>query len=209
MTAFDPHRLTPVFCTVKMPRQQGFTLIELMVTVAIMGVLMALAVPDFVRSTRQIQLTHLAKEMQTAINLTRNEAMRLGQTVVMCRANTASTACLTTGSPDWKSGWIIFNDTPDAAGLGDGQYDATNNEVLLSVKQALPAKVAVVAATGVGNRITFNPAGEASGNLGNSQSLTFSHEDDSNVNNQVFLVISKAGRTRLSTWADCEAGRPC
>jgi type IV fimbrial biogenesis protein FimT len=187
---------------------KGFTLVELMVVIAIMGVLMAIALPDFVRSTRQIQLSHQAKEMQTAIGLTRNEAMRRGQVVVMCRANTGLSACLTSGSPEWQGGWLIFNDVPNASGAVDGQYNAAT-ETLISVKQAMSSQITVLAQTGVGNRIIFNPAGEAAGGLGNAQKLTFSHNSDPNVNNQVFLTVAKTGRARITTWSDCQAGAPC
>ena len=199
-------RLIPSFSRSR--TQGGFTLAELMVTVAITAVLVGLAMPDFLRATRGIQLSQQAKEMENAIKFTRAKAMQLGQVVVMCRANAALDKCQTTGSPEWQGGWLIHNNLPDANGDLNTQSDSAN-ETLFAIKQPMNAGILVVAPNNVGNRIIFNPAGESAGNLGNVQSLTFSYADDSTVDNQKFLVINRSGRTRVSSWDDCQNGLPC
>ncbi len=188
--------------------QSGFTLVELMVTVSITAVLLSVALPDFLKATRGIQLSQQAKEMESAIKFTRAKAMQLGQVVVMCRANAALDKCLTSGSPEWQGGWLIHNNLPDADGALNNQYDAAT-ETLYAIKQPMSAGISVLAPDGVGNRIIFNAAGDSAGPLANVQSLTFSYADDSSVDNQRFLAINRAGRTRISTWADCQNGLPC
>ncbi len=182
----------------------GFTLVELMVVVAISAILLAIAVPDFVRMTRSIQLQHQAKEMAGAIKLARAEALRRGQTVVMCRANAALTQCAT-GSPAWETGWIIFNDeTPAGATQGNSLYDASS-ETLIAVKQPMGGNISAMA--DVSYKIIFNAAGETAGNLSNAMKITFQINFDTST--EQYLYMDRGGRVRFSSFADCQAGKPC
>jgi type IV fimbrial biogenesis protein FimT len=189
--------------------QRGFTMIELMIVLAVTGVLMAIAMPDFARATRSIQLSHQAKEMSGAIKLARAEAIRRGQTVVMCRSNAAQTAC-NRGSPTgaWELGWLVFVDLNE-----DEQYDlATEQDGLILVKQRLAA--GVTARTGnnaySGLFIGFNPAGETIGFVNSNNTITFNHEADQHDTNNHYLIINRTGRVRVLTNDEClQAGSGC
>jgi type IV fimbrial biogenesis protein FimT len=180
--------------------QCGFTMIELMIVLAVTGVLMAIAMPDFARATRSIQLSHQAKEMAGAIKLARAEAIRRGQTVVMCRSNATQTNC-NTGSPtsDWSNGWLIYVDVNNNA-----TYDPTMvPSTLVAVKSSTNGNIEIIAASlsPIANRISFNAAGEAFGNnsLNSNGTLTFSHKGASNQT-QSILLIDNAGRVRVLTY---------
>jgi type IV fimbrial biogenesis protein FimT len=187
--------------------QGGFTLVELIVVVAITGILMAIAVPDFIKSTRGIELAHQAKEMESAIKFTRAKAMQLGQEVVMCRANAAQTACNTDEPKDeWQGGWLIFSDINS-----NGAYNPPTtppatmaDEQLFQIKQPMPTGTIVMANnTQIGNFLAFNPAGEASGNLGNVGTITFSHTSFTNSNDYLYIVINRSGRVRILNNTQC------
>jgi type IV fimbrial biogenesis protein FimT len=79
---------------------RGFTLVELMVTIAIAAILTALAVPTFTRFIRQGQYTSAANELVTGFNYARNEAIQ--------RQRPVSVAAKTGG---WVNGWQAFLDT--------------------------------------------------------------------------------------------------
>ena len=82
-------------------RSHGFTLIELMVVIAIAAILLTLAGPSFISAYRNARLNSYTNRMMAAINATRSEAMKRNVFALMQPKN---------GS-DWNTGWIIFVDT--------------------------------------------------------------------------------------------------
>lgn len=86
------------------PRQQGFTLYELMITIAVAAVIISYGVPTF-RTLIQNSRAHAhANDIITALNLGRNEAIHRGSAVTVC-SSTNGTTCA--GSTDWTSGYVI------------------------------------------------------------------------------------------------------
>jgi type IV fimbrial biogenesis protein FimT len=57
----------------------GFTLLELMITIAIAGILVGVAIPSFTSIITSNRLTAYANELVTALNLARNEAVKRGR----------------------------------------------------------------------------------------------------------------------------------
>lgn len=105
-------------------RQQGFTLIELMVTVGVAAVLLTVAVPAFNSIVSSNRLSGYANTFVASAQLARSEAIKRNADVHLCRSSDGST-CATTGS--WKQGWIVLYKHPS---------DATKN-VVAQHQQAL------------------------------------------------------------------------
>jgi type IV fimbrial biogenesis protein FimT len=84
-------------------KNRGFTLLELMITLAIMAILMSWAVPSFQEIIRQNRMTTESNELITALNLARSEAIKRGRTVTV-----------TASGGDWGAGWTVT--TTDAGG---------------------------------------------------------------------------------------------
>jgi type IV fimbrial biogenesis protein FimT len=82
-------------------RERGFTLIELMVTISVLGVLLAIAAPSFTRLIAANKMATQTNEFVGAMNLARSEAVRRG-VAVSVRSN-ASTL-------NFASGWKVFTD---------------------------------------------------------------------------------------------------
>lgn len=80
---------------------RAFTLVELLVTIAIAGVLVAAVVPQFQSMVRRSQMTSVANDMLMAINFARSEASRVGGGVRM-RALDATDA-----ANEWGPGWEV------------------------------------------------------------------------------------------------------
>ena len=86
---------------------RGFSLIELMIALAVAGVLITLAIPAFTDTIRNNRLSAQANEFIYALKFARAEAIKRGVPVTICRSSN-QTACTTGGTANWESGWIIF-----------------------------------------------------------------------------------------------------
>ncbi len=84
--------------------QQGFTLIELMVTIAIAAILLAVAVPSFQDSIRRNRVATVAGNLVSALDNARAEAIRRAVPVYLC-PSTSGTDCTATA---WHDGWIMY-----------------------------------------------------------------------------------------------------
>ena len=120
--------------------QPGFTLIELVVTLAIAGSLLAIAVPNFITFVQNSRLTSQANDFVTALNYARSEAIKRGVRTTVCSRATDATCA---GSTTWDTGWLVFVDCnsdgvvdagtcPDWDGNG-----AADDEPVLLVRQPL------------------------------------------------------------------------
>jgi len=101
-----------------MTREHGVTLIELMVTIAIVAVVLAVGVPNFRILLVGNRLAGVTNEFMGTLNYARSEAVKRGTTVSVC-ASSDGTAC--TGA--WSDGWLVFvnndNDNPAAVDAGE------------------------------------------------------------------------------------------
>lgn len=114
----------------------GFTLIELMVTVAVGVILLAVAVPSYINFVRSNKLSTNANSFVQALHVTRLEARGRGAT--LCASKDQKTC----SSTDWSTGWIIFSDY-DANGAFNG------NDEILRVGEAFPAGFNIKADTAI------------------------------------------------------------
>jgi type IV fimbrial biogenesis protein FimT len=104
-------------------RQKGLTLIELMVTLAVAIVLLAVGIPAFRSLEVNDRVTSQVNALVNALNLARIEAISGSAPVSVCAAN--GPAVDTCGGLVWANGWLVFTDGAGAAGayeknLGDG-----------------------------------------------------------------------------------------
>ena len=81
---------------------RGFTLIELMVTLAVAAILLAVAVPSYQNFVATSRLASQANDFITALNFARSEAVKRGANVTVC-ASSNGTSCV--GA--WAAGWIV------------------------------------------------------------------------------------------------------
>jgi type IV fimbrial biogenesis protein FimT len=136
-----------------LPAQEGFTLTELMIALAVAGILATLAVPSFLEAVRTSRMTAQTDELIAALNLGSSEARKRGGRVSLCKSANG-TACATSGG--WEQGWILFADT-------DSSGDRQNTETILRSQQALPANYTLRASTALADAIGFLPNGGTTG----------------------------------------------
>lgn len=89
---------------------RGFTLIELMVTITVAALLLAIGVPTFRDVALGSRLSATANDLLASVQLARSEAIKRNITVTVC-PSTDGAAC--DGGADWDQGWIVR----DAAGV--------------------------------------------------------------------------------------------
>ena len=86
--------------------QRGFTVIELMITLIIAAILLAVGVPSYRATLQNARSSALSSDLTSAINLARAEAVRRGQPVSVCPSANMSTC-----GGAWTAGWIVIVDT--------------------------------------------------------------------------------------------------
>ncbi len=133
----------------------GFTLTELLVTIAIACILVSMAVPAFSSVIRSQRLTVAANTLLSSLAYARNEAIkRSGAVVVQSKA----------GSDHWEQGWDIFTDQ-DGNGQfnddGDSQKCETGEDCLLKTALSLSANytLRLTTASGSNQRVIYQASG--------------------------------------------------
>jgi len=100
-------------------RAAGFTLVELMVTVAVAALVVALGVPSFLRTLARHTINSQAEELQDAVRVGRNEAMKRSGPVVLCRTEENNpTHCAGSGG-SWQT-WVLFSDVARSGAFAAG-----------------------------------------------------------------------------------------
>lgn len=161
-------------------RAKGISLLELMVTLAIVGIGMMIALPAYQGLLDRNRLETQAQEFQAAYNYARSEAIRLNRFVVLCQSNDG-TVCAAPSSGRWN-GWLV---RASGATLG-----AETGPVLRAM-QFQNSQVVVTAAFALatsGHAIRFNPQGlvrSFTANAPMSSGVQFCIRDGSNKVQQV------------------------
>ncbi len=184
--------------------QQGFTLIELMVTIALVAILMALAVPSFTTFQRNAELTSFSNNLIASVNAARSEGIKRGRNSMIVPAN----------GTDWGSGWIVFVDVDSPSTF---TYSAANDLTILT--REAPPTYLTITATGTANEsppyMLFDASGYAKNKLGGFGALTLSVARNDVPSAELYsqtrrLKISSVGRVRAckpasATDANCLA----
>ena len=96
---------TVAACRAAPTRARGFTLLELMVTITVAAMVLALGVPSFVDLVRNNRAATNVNELLTAFAIARSESIKRGSNVSVCRSSDGATC-----TAAWSEGWIVFSD---------------------------------------------------------------------------------------------------
>jgi type IV fimbrial biogenesis protein FimT len=166
-----------------MKRTNGFTFIELMVTIALVAVITTVAVPAWSDFIRRNQAAAETNELITSLNYTRSEAVRRNTEVSLCRSHDGATC---DGDQDWTAGWIAYiGGTPSSPDTVLREWTGRDNGSEL---------------TGPENGLTYNP----DGSLDNAAAFD-SQPRGCTGHERRQIALSLAGRPRTDK-AQCDHG---
>ncbi len=161
--------------------QDGLTVIEALIVLAIVGVLLALGLPALSDLVEDQQLISDSNDLFASLFTARSEAVTRNEVVSMCKIATATPTACASGS-SWQSGWNIFVDE---------NFDGTADlgEEILSTYMGMSANSAVTSAA-FANSISYNPNGSSN----NNGSFTICVSDNSARD----ILINATGRPRIA-----------
>lgn len=173
-------------------RQRGFTLIELVITLTLVGILTALVAPTFGETLRNWRRDSATGTLNTTLLQARAEAIKSTRKVMLC-PTTTGTSCA--NSTDWKTGWMMFVDD----GATDQAYDA--GERIVQVTTAQGGLASLTSSSNVRflqfwpNGLMFSTA--AAGTAHTTFTVTPSGLTSSTKVNKI--AVSRVGRATVTT----------
>ena len=141
--------------------KRGFTLIELMVTLAVAAILMTIAVPSYQTFVLNNRMSSMSNDLLGALQLARSEAVKRNSRVSVCKS--VGGACTAGGT--WAQGWMVFVD----GGMA-GTLDGTDQPV--QIYPALTGTTTLGATANVSNFISYLPTGMPNLAVGTTATLT-------------------------------------
>jgi type IV fimbrial biogenesis protein FimT len=174
-----------------MDEQKGFTLVELLITMVVVSILLATAVPSFMQFIKNNRVTGQANSYVVSIHVARNEAVKRGAGTTLCAANADLDDC--SNSNDWSSGWIVFSDLnrDGVVDRGTGACLETEDCLLSAVNGPVKSTLSTNPTT---NKILFLPTGQTS-----SADVTFTLKADNCDHEQKRNIkITQQGHTTIT-----------
>ena len=160
-------------------RHSGFTLVELMIILAVASILVTVGIPSYMNMTASNRVTTASNNLVMALNLARSEAVRSSTNSILCKINAAGNGC--DNASTWDQGWFLYSDTN-----GDDAFDAADR--IIRVQSALTPDLNFNFFTG--NFIRFTPSGRT------NQNGRFCFENSYDGDNSRAVIITQAGRFR-------------
>ena len=150
--------------------QTGFTLIELIITLAVVAIAVAIGVPSLQRITESNRGASQNNLIRGSLADARNIAINRGMNVVLCGSDNSTTGTPSCDTADWEKGWIIFADVNK-----DNKFVAADNDTLLGASGGLAGGLTLRAIdqddTSL-NKVIFLPSG-ALGPDGGAKNISF------------------------------------
>lgn len=173
-----------------MKMQSGMTMIEMMVVMAVVGILLGLGVPSYRYVTNSNRMSAEVNALLGDMQFARSEALREGRTVSVCISSTG-TSCSSGSTYTWQSGWVVFSDLNN-----DGVIGA--NDPVLRVQKPFTSTDDFQDAARTVNQVRFNREGFAMG-LPNAGTLLVLHDSSARTAWTRCLSISMVGMTVTQT----------
>lgn len=165
-------------------KHNGFTLIEVMVSLAILGILAALAAPSFTETIKRYRVNTIKDDLMASMQVARAEAIRRGKPIILIRRTGCGVDTL--DSDVWSCGWQAVE-------------DSNSNNVASATEIATPVQVTTVPVgydvmhTSLGKQVIFSRWGQA----GVGQKFVITQSNDGVAGKATLTIcMSSGGRIR-------------
>lgn len=158
-------------------KANGFTLIELMVTLAVLAILLFMAAPSFIEWRMNTQLVAQTNHVINALGVARSEALK--------RNSAVDLEFIKTG--DVVSAWRIYEDKDF-----DGKFTEPSDDLILQT-EALPEAIELISGR---NKIRYDGSGFARGAATTTIKLGYMDNDSKQLKAARHVVVNNTGRVR-------------
>ncbi len=173
----------------------GFTITELLITLAVASIVMAIGIPSFTELLNRNRLTASTNQLITDLNLARSEAVKRGRQVVVRKV----------GANGWEEGWEIFADVSrNGANAnvfndnGDEILCEPNEDCLLRQSPALALGFTLRGNNNFTNFVRYGPDGTS--NTIGSFAVCDNQDGKGNLSlKSKLIIINRMGRIRLGS----------
>jgi type IV fimbrial biogenesis protein FimT len=177
---------------------RGFTLIELMYTVAVGALVLGIGIPAFNETIRSSRMTTTVNTAVTAMHVARSEAVKRRARVTFCRSTVAADpVCAADGT-----GYAVF------VNVGDDQAYNAGTDTLINAGPWLADGI-TVQYTGLPNYISFSPSGFTRAIGGGTLSGNIVLCDDRGDRAARVITVAATGRPQARAHADVAGAPSC
>lgn len=167
---------------------RGFTLVELLVVLAVGSILLAIAVPGYGFLANTSRVAAVTNDLVSTLQLARSEAIKRGMRVTVCKtSNPANAMPICDNAAGWHEGWLVFAD-----GGNRGILDAQDELIRIEQDHLNGTRITP---SNFSDYVSFLPSGMSQGpnNLGNGTfEICLEHM-------QRKVILSVTGRIRSSS----------
>jgi type IV fimbrial biogenesis protein FimT len=171
--------------------QRGFTLVELMIVLIIVGALVTLAGPAMRDTIMNNTMATETNDMLLSLMLARSEAIKRSNVVIVCKTlnpNATPPACDNNAANPWTAGWIVFSDEN-----GNSAYD-NGVDVLIQLGDGFSgSNKKITGSAGIQNSVGFSRLG-----LLTSAGGSFSLCDSRGTSRARVVDVSSTGRAQIN-----------
>ncbi|NCP97186.1 MAG: prepilin-type N-terminal cleavage/methylation domain-containing protein [Deltaproteobacteria bacterium] len=168
-------------------RERGVSLVEVLVTMALMSIVLSLGVPELGGLIADSRMVANVNDLVRDASAARSEAIKRGGRVTLCTSNNGAT-CVALG--DWALGWIAWVDTNGNAAVDHG-------EQIVRVHGPAGGEVGMVGTVAIVDYVSFTGTGEPRTSAGAIQTGSVKVCDGraGNVGKQIALLASGSIRS--------------
>ncbi|MGM3275676.1 GspH/FimT family pseudopilin [Ralstonia sp. 24A2] len=168
-------------------RSRGVTMVEIIITLAIVAILAVIAVPSFTGTIQRARTQSEANSLVNDLQFARSEAIKRGLPVSLCASSDGATC---TNANAWDRGWIVFNDDN-----GSGAIDTSTDKVLRARAPFTSSDTFTATTTSTTKSLTYSRDGFAM-NLPNNGAfkVTLSTTSPANATATRCVSVNMVGR---------------